>query len=128
MKLDYLEEGSDDCPLIRLYEFSSAEIQRLRQSFESLANAKAERIALNEVIPVESVDGTQLTFIRAEHNQGVVPSGSRSFDVILSPQGWGRCMGLLEPFCENSCDYQCYQWLCDDVGQLPLLLSSDGAW
>ncbi|MBI5687441.1 MAG: hypothetical protein HZC54_20400 [Verrucomicrobia bacterium] len=125
MKLDYLKDGSDDCPLIRLYEFSSVEIQRLRQSFERLANGTAKHVALDEATPVESVDGTRLTFIRDERDRGVVLSSPQSFDMILSPEGWQRCVGLLDPFCETS---RGYQWLCDDVGQIPLLLSSDGAW
>ena len=122
MKLDYLKDGSDDCPLVRLYEFQSAEIQRLRQSFESLASGAADHITLGDV---ESVDGTQLTFTRAARDRGVVPSGPHTFDVVLTPDGWQRCIGLLEPFCEPSWGYQ---WLCDDVGRIRLLVSHDGDW
>ena len=122
MKLDYLKDGSDDCPLVRLYEFRSAEIQRLRQSFESLASGASDHVALGDV---ESVDGTQLTFTRGARDRGVVQSGAQSFDVVLTPEGWQRCMGLLEPFCEPSSGYQ---WLCDDVGRIRLLVSHDGAW
>ena len=122
MKLDYLKDGSDDYPLVRLYEFRSAEIQRLRQLFESLVNGAAEHIALDEV---ESVDGTRLTFTRAARDRGVVQSGPQSFDVVLTPEGWQRCIGLLEPFCEPSSGYQ---WLCDDVGGIRLLLSHAGDW
>lgn len=122
MKLDYLKDGSDDCPLVRLYEFRSAEIQRLLRSFESLASGTAEHIALDEV---ESVDGTRLTFTRAARDRGVVQSGPQSFDVVLTPAGWQRCIGLLEPFCEPSSGYQ---WLCDDVGRIRLLLSHAGDW
>lgn len=85
MKLDYLKDGSDDCPLVRLYEFGSTEIQRLRQSFESLASGTTERIVLDEV---ESVDGTQLVFTRAVRDRGVVQTGPASFDVVLTPEGF----------------------------------------
>jgi hypothetical protein len=125
VKLDYLKEGSDDCPLVRLYQFRSEEIQQLRRSFESLASGVVEHVALDEVTPVESVDGTRLTFSRAARDRGVVPSGERDFDVVLTPDGWQRCIGLLEPFCQPSWGYQ---WLCDDVGRVRLLLSHDGSW
>lgn len=122
MKLDYLKDGSDDCPFVRLYDFRSAEIQQLRQSLETLASGKAERVALDDV---ESVDGTRLTFTRATRDRGLVESGSQSFDVVLTPEGWQRWIGLLAPFCEPSSGYQ---WLCDDVGKIRLLVSNDGAW
>jgi hypothetical protein len=122
VKLDYLKDGSDDCSLVRLYEFRSAEIQRLRQSFESLATGASDHVALSDV---DSVDGTQLSFTRAARDRGVEQSGPHSFDVVLTPEGWQRCIGLLEPFCEPSSGYQ---WLCDEVGRIRLLISHDGAW
>ena len=125
MKLDYLKDGSDDCPLVRLYEFRSEEIRLLRQSFESLASGTAEHVALDDVMPVESAEGTRLTFSRATRDRGVVPSGDRSFDVVLTPDGWQRCIGLLEPFCQPSWGYQ---WLCDNVGRIRSLFSHDGSW
>lgn len=125
VKLDYLRDGTDDCPLIRLYEFQSEEMQRLQRSFERLASGAAERVALDEVTPIESVDGTQLTFSRAASDNGVASSGQQSFEVQLTPRGWRRCVELLEPFCKSSSGYQ---WLCDDVGDIRLLVSHDGAW
>ena len=122
VKLDYLKDGSDDCPLVRLYEFRSAEIQRLCQTFESLASGTTEHVAFDEV---ESVDGTRLTFTLAKRDLGVVRSGPQSFDVVLTPEAWQRCIGLLEPFCEPSFGYQ---WLCDDAGSIRLLVSHAGDW
>ena len=125
MKLDYLKDGSDDCPLVRLYEFRSADILRLRQAFADLASGKGERFTLDQVTPVESVDGTELTFTRGPNDRGIVVSGQHTFDIVLTPEGWQRCIGLVEPFCEPSSGYQ---WLCDDVGRIRLLLSHDGSW
>jgi hypothetical protein len=122
VKLDYLKEGSDDCPFIRLYEFRSAEIHRLRRLFESLASGAAEHLVLDEI---ESMDGTRLTFTRAARDRGVVQNGPQAFDVVLTSEGWQRCIELLEPFCEPS---RGYQWLCEDVGRIRLLLSPTGDW
>jgi len=125
VKLDYLKDGSDDCPLVRLYEFRSEEILRVRHSFERLANGVAEHVALDEVVAVESIDGTRLTFSRAARDRGVVPSGESSFDVVLTPDGWQSCIELVEPFCKPGTGYQ---WLCDGVGHIRLLLSRNGSW
>ena len=37
MKLDFLKEGADDCPMVRLYDFRSSDVQRLIETFEALA-------------------------------------------------------------------------------------------
>ena len=124
VKLGYLKDGSEDCPLVRLYDFHSAEVQRLRQAFEDLAVGTVEHIRLDEVTDVDSVDGTKLTFSRAARDRGVIPSGQHSFDVVLAPEGWQRCAGLAESFCKPSSGYQ---WLCD-MGRVRLLLSHDGCW
>jgi hypothetical protein len=125
VKLDYLQEGSDECPLVRLYGFRCEEIQRLRATFESLASGAVEQVPLDAVISVESVDGTRLTFRRATRDRGVTPGGAGSFDVALTPSGWRRCIKLLEPFCQPGWGYE---WLCEDAGRIGLLLSHDGSW
>ena len=40
MKLEYLAEGSRDCPLFRLYEFNQAEARTLRNLAKSLATGE----------------------------------------------------------------------------------------
>ncbi len=122
MKVDFLQAGSEDCPLIRLYDFRSVEVQRLRHMFESLANGTMDCVALSDV---ESVDGTKLTFTRATRDTGVVQTGPQQFDTVLSPDGWAHRVELLEPFCEPGSGYQ---WLCDSIGHIRLLISHDGSW
>lgn len=36
MKLEYLHNGSADCPLIRLYEFTTGEVMKLKEIFDCL--------------------------------------------------------------------------------------------
>jgi hypothetical protein len=62
VKLDYLNDGSPDCPLVRLHEFDASDACRLRHTFEELADEVIERIDLDAVT---SVDGTQLRFTRS---------------------------------------------------------------
>jgi len=38
MKLEYIAAGSDDCPLIRLFEFTSAEVEELQKLVRSLVS------------------------------------------------------------------------------------------
>lgn len=125
MKLDYLRDGSDDCLLIRLYEFRTTEVQRLRQAFADLASGAIEQVALPQVTPFVSVDGTHLTFRRGVRNRGITATDQHMFDMVLASEGWQRCVDLVGPFCKRSWGYQ---WLCDEVGRISLLLSHDGSW
>jgi len=81
VKIDYLKDGSDDCPLVRLYDFNSEEAQRLRRMFQALAEGSTARVCLEAV---ESVDGTHLTFVRSARDGGVTESGSKNFEVALT--------------------------------------------
>lgn len=122
MKLDYLKDGSDDCPLVRLYEFDGAEARRLRQTFTALADGAVEQVGLDAV---ESVDGTQLTFVRSARDCGVNETATHCFEVALTSDGWRQASELVEPFCDGDFGYQ---WLTPQTRGIQLLLSKDGAW
>jgi hypothetical protein len=101
MKLEFLATGSSDCPSIRLYEFSWAEAQNLRELVKSLSNGSEKSVALDEQPGIESVQGCHLTLRPGEREQGVHQAGPSRFECILSSIGWGNMDGLLEPFCES---------------------------
>ncbi|EEF61114.1 hypothetical protein [Pedosphaera parvula] len=124
MKLEYLENGSEDCPLIRLYEFSSADIQKLRAAVMRLIDGSVSRFKLKDIVPVTSIGGVELAFVRGNSDRGVVGVGKNGFEVVLASEGWDRVFDCLEPFLEPSSGYQ---WLCEK-GAANLLLSHDGSW
>ena len=123
MKLDYLRDGSDDCPLLRLYDFDSAEAQRLCQLFESLANGVLKRISLTMV---ESVDGTQLTFVLGLQDRGVIEINTQHVVIELTNEGWRSVAELAAQSTEEALGYQ---WLIPPlVTGAQLLLSRNGDW
>jgi hypothetical protein len=126
MKLEYLPDGSDMCPLVRLYEFDMASARRLHDAFCSLASGSLQRVRLEEIVSVESVDGCRITFTCGLKDSGVVQTAQREFDVVLSAQGWTHTAGLAEPFVEGS--LAGYQWLTEQAGDIRLLLSPQGGW
>jgi len=125
VKLDFLQEGADDCPMVRLYDFRSSDVQRLIEAFEALAAGSLQQASLEDVCPVESVDGTHLRFTRGERDRGVVKQGVSDFELILAGPGWEQAAGLAEPFCKPSSGYQ---WLTPQAGKIQLLLSRAGNW
>ncbi len=123
MKADFLSSGSADCPLLRLFDFTFAEVAALRDTFLELAAGKIRHRQLKEFVSLEANTAIQLTFEAGSTDAGVVPGTNASFAVILTPTGWEQVAGLVEPFLDG--DYG-YQWLVE--GRVRLLLSKDGSW
>jgi hypothetical protein len=122
VKLDYLKDGSDDCPLVRLYEFDSTDARRLRQTFDALAEGSIERVRLKSVV---SVDGSYLTFVRSTHDRGVVETGPHRFEVALASEGWRQAADFVASFCDGRFGFQ---WLTPQTRGIQLLFSKDGTW
>jgi hypothetical protein len=125
MKLEYLADGSRDCPLIRLYEFNQAEVRSLRNLVRSLATGKADSMALQGEVWAESVGGCKLTLRRGTRNQGVREADPLNFECVLSSGGWSNVEGLLDPFCDSHTAG--FQWLTRE-GNVSLLVTQRGQW
>lgn len=125
MKLEFLEAGSPDCPLIRLYDFSPIEVQRLRGLIKSLIDRSRGSVVLSELPWIGSVKGCCLTLRLGDGEQGVRQTGPLIFDCTLNEVNWDNVEGLLEPFCES--EPTGYQWLCRR-SKVSLIVSRDGRW
>ncbi|MCI0528263.1 MAG: hypothetical protein L0Y56_12560 [Nitrospira sp.] len=123
MKVDYLAEGSDDCPLIRLYEFTNEEAKQLKNAIIRLASATLKELPLETLTHFESVDGTTLCFVTGTQDNGIVQTKGQEFKIILSPTSWDQVAGLIDPFTGGASGHQ---WLWE--GPIRLLLSKDGRW
>ncbi len=126
MKMEYLADGSPDCPLIRLYGFRPAEVLELRSLCLSLANRAATCIALHEQPGIDAIGGCELSLRIGDRDAGVHQSGKTRFDCTLTDEGWREVAGLAEPFCQIV-EPNTYQWLNED-GDVSLLLSPNGKW
>jgi hypothetical protein len=122
MRLEYVSEGSPDCPLIRLCELDPAAVERLRDLVKGLATGARESVVVHELPGLDAIDGCKLTF-RIGHDRGVCQNLSGAFECILSATWWDNMEGLLEPFCRS--DSRGSQWL-TNVGEIALLISHDG--
>jgi hypothetical protein len=57
MKMEFLESGSPDCPLIRLYEFKLGEAQYLRRIVLSLSGSRTSSVPLHKKQGIQSIGG-----------------------------------------------------------------------
>jgi hypothetical protein len=120
MKLEYLADGSRDCPLVRLYEFDHAEARSLRNLERSLVSGDRSSVALHDEAWAESVGGCRLTLRR-----GVREVDPLNFECVLNSGGWSNIEGLLDPFCDSHTAG--FQWLTRE-SSVALLISQTGQW
>jgi|SRR5579863_2528274 len=125
MKLEYIHSGSQDCPLIRLYEFNAAEIASLRALVKSLAGGSLQSIVVDELEGVEAIRGCRMTLRLGMRDEGARHGEVDHFECVLTSLKWHNIEDLLEPFSESNSNG--FQWL-DRSGPISLLISRDGRW
>lgn len=125
MKLEFLPEGSDDCPLVRLYDFVPDEIVRLRDTLSALGLGALDRVTLHEINGVEPISGCRLVLRSGLRDRGLAKvMEPASFECVMSREGWQDLAAMLDPFVEESSGYQ---WL-TNFGDARWLITSDGRW
>jgi hypothetical protein len=127
MKIEFLESGSDDCPLIRIYGDEPAVCQQMRIGFEQLASGDVDEVFLTDLPGVQPLGGCRLIAQAGSRDKGVVRSAGNVFHWVLTPASWDNVAFLIEPFCSSQAGG--YQWL-DQVpaSEMRVLVSRDGLW
>ncbi len=125
MKLEFLERGSSDCPLVRLFAFNMTGAARLREILRTLASGACESIDLHRASGITSIDDCHLTLHLGRRDLGFVRRGRSAFDCVFTAGRWDDIAALVDPFCES--ENTGYQWL-TERGDASLLLSPDGSW
>jgi hypothetical protein len=126
MKLEYLAVGSPDCPLIRLYDFTSVEAGQLHAVTAALALGAAERVQVDSLPFVEAIGGCRLALVRRSWDQAAVQKAlPAEFECGLTAGTWDNVAGLVEPFVKGSGGFQ---WLVGVPGEAAVLLSPSGRW
>ena len=128
MKLEYIHEGAQDCPLIRLFDFTTEEVKELRKIINRLASGENQRVGIHDQSWVESVGNCRLTLVMQSWDQGIVKKKGKAennFECGLTAATWDNVEGLVEPFADGNGGFQ---WLNKVPGDAALLISRDGSW
>jgi hypothetical protein len=124
MKIEFLSDGADACPLVRLSHFRPDEVEQLRQACRNLADGGGA-IALHDQPWVESIDGCRLVLRAAADDVGVTKSAhAPAFELALSSDGWREVEEKLMPFLTDAGGWN---WLTDE-GDARVLISQSGQW
>ncbi len=127
MKLDFLSDGAEDCPLVRIWGFVPAEVRLLHEAVTRLASGQAESVEVHSLPGVEPLNGCRLTLKAGQEDRGLYPQGDEnSFICLLRQHKWEQVADLIHPFCEDAKSGY-FQWL-DESGDISLLLSVNGQW
>ncbi len=125
MKMQFLKDGSPQCPLIRLFDFTANEACQLRDVILSLS-ANTSNVSVHDLPFVESVDDCHLTLEVGHRDQGIVrTSKALDFACCMTRGAWDNIAGLLEPIVDQG---DGYQWLVTTANEARLLLSQTGKW
>ncbi|MDP4229667.1 MAG: hypothetical protein Q8916_04600, partial [Bacteroidota bacterium] len=101
MKLEYIHEGSPDCPLIRLYDFDTSQAQLLRQAFEDIVSEKEKIVALHELPFIEPLGGAQVWIAEKSDIQFDDDAVTRTledgmlFTWMMTKEEWNDAIALL---------------------------------
>lgn len=123
--LEYLHEGSEDCPLVRLYNFERSDGVALRDLCLTLAAGRVREVSLENLTFVKAIGGCGFVLCASAFNRGVdTPKTGAPFVMEYSDEGWREVADKIAPFVADSAGFQ---WLTNE-GDVNVLLSRDGLW
>jgi len=102
MKLEYLHSGSDDCPLIRVYQGSIEDYQILLNAIDQLINKEVSSIYLDELPGYIPINNICLALISSDHQFEKSDPASNSFSYGLTKGELQTMKQLIIPFLTES--------------------------
>jgi hypothetical protein len=93
MRLEYLPNGSADCPVLRLFDFTPAEAAALGAAVADLSGGRTERVAVHELSGVVAVRGCELVLTMWGWDQAVVSVGPAAFECRFTAGTWANVAG-----------------------------------
>ena len=129
MKIEYLEAGAEDCPLIRLFGNEPTSVATLSEALMKLGRGELTAVAVHDLPGFTSLSGCQLIARVGRKDNGIrkvdIPN---VFECILTKETWSQVAELTLPFC-TPVDYDAHQWL-DRTSNIFLLITNNqkGRW
>lgn len=125
MRLEFLPDGADECPLLRFCRWRDHDVTRLRQCAEQLAAGQTRQIKIHTLPFIEPVGDISFTWMADPWDRGVsLPNDRRSFVMQLPAESWAGVASIIRPFERNRAGFD---WLLP-VTEVSVLLSWSGQW
>ena len=137
MNMEFLKDGSEGCPLIRIFGTDRDEFSSLHRVIMLLASGEVKACRADEINGLPIIGDCVLTLTASAQDEGVSREGHTSnFIWKLTPKKWSVVAGFIEPFLSDP-RLGSFQWLAGkearhglDVGAIAILLShsNNGQW
>ena len=125
MKIEFLPDGAQACPLIRLFAYRPGEVTQLRRACRELADGQIAEFVLHDQPWIEPVAGCRFIWRVSAEDRGVVlPARESPFVLEFSDEAWREVEDKLLPFAEGSGGFN---WLTNE-GDINVLISESGQW
>jgi hypothetical protein len=137
MKIEFLEGGSPDCPLVRIYGTERAGFAAFHELVRLVARGTGGGCSTIELADLTAISDCVLDLEISPTDMGVRRGQEHQrFFWMMTPKAWSIVAGLVHPFAKESVPGT-HQWLCGpearyglEVGSISILLScsNDGSW
>jgi len=124
MKVQLLNSGSADCPVLRMFAPREREVENLCELLESLAMEAIDEINFCSLPFMECEGGLSLLARRGVEDLGVVPDGLGGLVWVVSAVSLQKIRAELASI---SLIGRGYLWL-DEASEVSVLFSFDGSW
>ncbi len=136
MKVEYLHEGTKECPLIRIFGGLPDEYKALYDAIGQLANGDEETVSLKSLHGFEAENNCNIKLIRSPKDIGLnALNNNNCYEWSLCIKSWSVVYDLISPFTNKNNRLSSYQWLSGKEAYFPLLngnvsllISLDGSW
>ena len=124
--LEFIPEGSDDCPLVLLSDSTPEKAEKLSQALTPLVTDNNAVVDVHTLPFVSPVDGCRLSAKVIDEDIGaILIEGTKNhLTWELTHQGWEWVLALLSRFTEPDCFGYQYLGPDDETGGIFVILSS----
>jgi hypothetical protein len=123
MRIDFINDGSHDAPLIRLFSDQQDEIELLRSYFLKLNSTEMHEVTLSDLPGF--ISRIKLVARIGKTDEGIKISKDRKeFIVEMSNESWMEMANKLDPFL---IDQTGFAWLYESK-TIFMLFTTDGYW
>jgi hypothetical protein len=122
MKIEYIAEGGDGYPIIRIYGAQS--FDALIDAFKKLSSGDVNEIYVQKLVGFEAIEDCSLLLSIGDRDEGIAKVGGKNkFIWMLTRSTWDDLAALIEPF--SKFDGYYIQWLAGGEARMGNLANSE---
>jgi len=128
MRMEFVQDGSHDCPALLFYGYPSAGAEALISTFRLLAEGPDAEVPLHDLSDVRPVGDIQVFATNARGRTGVQQLSPPAFRWRKDREGWLEAVDLAEPVAHSDpTEGTRFQYL-ERYGRVNVIFSTGPGW